>query len=388
MPQTFALKQAAAADTPVLQLCHSYGQPFLDVARQTVSLFHDLPVALTTVYLTGTADADLARATGGEEVIFLEFSSRQIRGLKRAAIASVRAICRQRGMRFAVAHRYKPIYVASHIPGLFVVGVHHAFGDYQRFSRRWYVNRRRRNLALLGVSDAVRDDVRSRLPRWPAERIETLYNRVDYIALKQSLLPRQQARQLLDIPDGSFVFANVGRLHPDKDQATLIAAFARVASELADARLLIIGKGRLQRDLQRQIEDLSLQDRVRLTGPIADASRLFSAFDGFVLSSDHEPFGMVLLEAMAAGLPIVASDCGGASEVVADTGWLFALGNVEALAERMRLVYALDTQQRALWAQRMDQRVQQLFTLEAGARTFRNFAFVQPYLPAAADDSP
>jgi glycosyltransferase involved in cell wall biosynthesis len=158
-------------------------------------------------------------------VIFLEFSSRQIRGLKRAAIAQVRSICQQRGIRFAIAHRYKSVYVASHVPGVFVVGVHHAFGDYQRFSRRWYVDHQRQSLALLGVSDAVRDDVRSSLPRWSSQHIETLYNRVDFVAMKRALLPRQQARQQLGIAGDAFVFANVGRLHPDKDQKTLIAAF-------------------------------------------------------------------------------------------------------------------------------------------------------------------
>jgi glycosyltransferase involved in cell wall biosynthesis len=380
MAQIFSLHAPSADNTHVLQLCHGYGQPFLDVARQTVSLFRGKAVTVTTVYLTGVADAALAHATGGDEVIFLEFSSRQIRGLKRAAIAQVRSICRQRGIRFAIAHRYKSVYVASHVPGVFVVGVHHAFGDYQRISRRWYVDRRRGRLALLGVSDAVRNDVRSSLPRWSPQRIETLYNRVDFAAMKRSLLPRQQARQQLGIADDAFVFANVGRLHPDKDQKTLIKAFARVAKELDGAQLLIIGKGRLEQDLRRQIDSLGLQQRVHLTGPIADASRLYSAFDGFLLSSDHEPFGMVLLEAMAAGLPIVASDCGGGREVVGDSGLLFPLGDDVALAEGMRTLYQLAAAQRATWANRMDQQVERLFTLEAGARVFWQLPFVRQHL--------
>ena len=387
MAQTFSLHTPSADHTHVLQLCHGYGQPFLDVARQTVSLFRGKAVSVTTVYLTGVADEFLAQATGGDEVIFLEFSSRQIRGLKRAAIAQVRSICRQRGIRFAIAHRYKSVYVASHVPGVFVVGVHHAFGDYQRSSRRWYADRRRGRLALLGVSDAVRDDVRSSLTRWSPQHIETLYNRVDYTAMKRALLPRQQARQQLGIADDTFVFANVGRLHPDKDQKTLIAAFARIAKELDRAQLLIIGKGRLEQDLRRQIDGLGLQQRVHLTGPIPDASRLYSAFDGFLLSSDHEPFGMVLLEAMAAGLPIVASDCGGGREVVGDSGLLFPLGNDAALAQGMGTLYQLGSSQRADWAKRMDQRVERLFTLEAGAREFWRLPFVQQHLTVGDGDS-
>ncbi len=380
MTVEYTLNKLAPGAVPILQLCHGYGAPFTDVARQTVSLFRGSGVSVTTVYLTGAADESVARSTGGDEVIFLEFSSRQIRGLKRAAIAAVGSICRQRSIRFAIAHRYKSIYVASHIAGVFVVGVHHAFGDYRRRSRRWYVNRRRQRLALLGVSNAVRDDVRASLPGWLPGRIETLYNRVDYTAMRRDLLPRREARQRLDITDEEFVFANVGRLHPDKDQKTLIDAFARVAGELPDARLLILGKGRLRQSLQEQIDALGLQQRVCLTGPVTDASKLFAAFDGFVLSSDHEPFGMVLLEAMAAGLPIVASDCGGASEVVGDSGLLFPLADVEALAGAMRTLYQLDATQRGEWAAAMDARVEGLFTLEAGAEVFRNFPFVREHL--------
>lgn len=386
MAQHFSLQAGNSDNIQVLQLCHGYDQPFLDVARQWISLFQGKAVTITTVYLTGTADESLARDTGGNEVIFLEFSSRQIRGLKRAAIAQVRDICEQRGIRFAIAHRYKPIFVASHVPGVFVVGVHHAFGDYQRFSRRWYVNRKRDSLALLGVSDAVRDDVRSSLPRWSPNRIETLYNRVDYAALKRDLLPRQQARQQLGIAEDSYVFANVGRLHPDKDQRTLIAAFARVAQQLDRAQLLIIGRGRLQQELQQQIDALGLQQRVHLTGPIPDASRLYSAFDGFLLSSDHEPFGMVLLEAMAAGTPIAATNCGGGCEVLGDSGVLFPLGDDAALADAMRTLYGLDQAQRQHWGQRMDQRVEDLFTLTAGARVFWSLPFVQQHLSPGGSD--
>ena len=72
-----------------------------------------------------------------------------------------------------------------------------------------------------------------------------------------------------------------------------------------------------------------------LLGKIPLARQYFKAFDCFVLASDHEPFGMVLLEAMAANLPIISSDCGGAPEVVGDTGLLFELGNDENKPKRM-----------------------------------------------------
>jgi glycosyltransferase involved in cell wall biosynthesis len=68
---------------------------------------------------------------------------------------------------------------------------------------------------------------------------------------------------------------------------------------------------------------------------VPHARRYFRAFDIFALSSDHEPFGMVLLEAMAANVPLVSTNCGGAREIVEGLGQLFALGNAEQLAEAL-----------------------------------------------------
>ncbi|MBF4212284.1 glycosyltransferase, partial [Pseudomonas donghuensis] len=87
-------------------------------------------------------------------------------------------IAAERNFAFCIAHRFKPIYVALLGTGLPVIGVHHAFGDYQRKGRRLFANLFSKRLSLLGVSDAVRDDMRRCLPQWPAERIQTLYNRI------------------------------------------------------------------------------------------------------------------------------------------------------------------------------------------------------------------
>ncbi len=75
-----------------------------------------------------------------------------------------------------------------------------------------------------------------------------------------------------------------------------------------------------------------MTESVRFLGQVAGGRRYFKAFDLFALSSDHEPFGMVLLEAMAAGVPVIGTDCGGGREVVQGVGELFPLGDAAALA--------------------------------------------------------
>jgi glycosyltransferase involved in cell wall biosynthesis len=381
MARYFNLRDTRTSRPRVMQVCHGYGQPFLDVANQYVRLFDHSPYAVTTVYLTGVANAEVASMTGGDEVIFLEYSSRQIRGLKLGAIIWLWYLCRKRGVHFVLAHRYKAIYTASRVPGVFVVGVHHAFGDYRRSARTRFANKRRKDIALLGVSDAVRDDLRASLPALHYSQIATLHNRVDFPAIKQSLLSRKAAREHLGINDETYAFVNVGRLHPDKDQRTLIDAFALVADELPNAHLFIVGEGRLRDDLQGQIDALQLQRRITLMGPIPRVVRLFHAFDSFVLSSDQEPFGMVLLEAMAAGLPVGLTDCGGGPEVTGDTGFLYPRGDRAALAKVLLQLHGLSEEERRDLGCSMEARVEQRFSSDMAEGTFWKFPFVTSQLP-------
>lgn len=160
-----------------------------------------------------------------------------------------------------------PIYIALLATGLPVIGVHHAFGDYQRRSRKLFAHLFRKRLSLLGVSDAVRDDMRKCLPTWPTGRISTLYNRIDIDAVQASQLPVLQAREALGLSIDGFIVGNVGRLHPDKDQATLIRGFANALPELpTDSQLVILGKGRLEQDLKELARELGIAEQVKFLG--------------------------------------------------------------------------------------------------------------------------
>lgn len=359
------------SDLRVLQFCHGYDGPFLDCARQYASLFEGRGYKVTTVFLTGKANAQVAAGCASDEVLFLEFSSKAVRGLKLGAIRALRKIAAERRFRFCIAHRFKPIYVALLGTGLPVIGVHHAFGDYQRKGRRLFANLFRKRLSLLGVSDAVRDDMRRCLAQWPHERIQTLYNRIDVEALQASLVPRDEARRALGLDAQAWIVGNVGRLHPDKDQATLLRGFAEALPGLpANARLVVLGKGRLEDTLKAQAAELGIAERVDFLGQVPDARRYFQAFDVFALSSDHEPFGMVLLEAMVAGVPLLATACGGAREVVEGVGVLFPLGDVGQLAQGLKHMAGLSDDQRRECAQLMLQRLRERFSDAAVRQAF------------------
>ncbi|GAB7530777.1 glycosyltransferase [Pseudomonas sp. 3A(2025)] len=359
------------AERHVLQFCHGYDGPFLDCARQYASLFAGKGYRVTTVFLTGDYNPDVIADCGSDEVLFMQFSSSAIRGLKLGAIAALRKIAATRRFDFCIAHRFKPVYIALLATRLPVIGVHHAFGDYQRGSRRLFANLFRQRLSLLGVSDAVRDDMRKSLPKWPAERIETLYNRIDVEQLQGSQFSREDARRELKLAPDAWIVANVGRLHPDKDQATLLRGFAHVLPDLpAGSQLVILGKGRLEQSLKDLALELGIAAQVLFLGQVPDARRYFKAFDVFALSSDHEPFGMVLLEAMVAGLPLLATSCGGAKEVVEGVGVLFPLGDAEHMAQGLVHLSRLDDGQRQACAEQMLQRLQTRFSDHAVRKVF------------------
>ncbi|HET8709888.1 MAG TPA: glycosyltransferase [Spongiibacteraceae bacterium] len=354
----------------LLHVCHSYYPPFLDVARQYNALFDPSQWRITTVFLSGNADNGIIDTIGGDEVIFLEKTPRQLRGLKLGLIAKLRTIAAQHNFVFAIAHRFKAIYLCTQVPGLFTFGVHHRPGGYKRWGRRWYVRWKQSQLAILGVSNFVRDDMRCDLPDFPAEKIETLYNHIDITAVRAGLLARTEARQQLGLPAASYLFGNVGRLHPDKDQATLIRAFAHHCERDPDAMLVIAGKGKLEQELKSLAQTLHIQQRVIFTGPVADAWKYFKAFDAFVLTSNKEPFGMVLLEAMAAELPVVYSACGGAIEVVGDAGLSFELGDESALAQKLEQLQRMNPLERENYRRHSEARLQSYFTDAAVREAF------------------
>jgi glycosyltransferase involved in cell wall biosynthesis len=353
----------------VLQFCHGYDGPFLDCARQYARLFCDTPYKVTTVYLTGAPNDEAIQKSASNEVIFLNYRSVEIRGLKWQAIRDIHRITAARNFSFCIAHRFKPIYIVLLATRLPVIGVHHAFNDYQRLTRRIFAHIFRRRLALLGVSNAVRDNIRASLPSWPQGRIETLYNRIDIEKVQSEQFPREMARAALELPQNAWVLGNVGRLHPDKDQTTLIRAFACALPQLPSGSLLaIIGSGKMETPLKALALELNIAESVRFLGQVPNARRYFKAFDVFSLSSDHEPFGMVLLEAMAAGIPLICSDCGGGREVVAGIGDLFPFKNIDILSQRIVNMVSNRTQDD--YSARAAQHLRRYFSDQAGCEAF------------------
>jgi glycosyltransferase involved in cell wall biosynthesis len=154
---------------------------------------------------------------------------------------------------------------------------------------------------------------------------------------------RAGLRSALQVSEDRFVWLAVGRFETAKDYPNMLRAFAGVRAREAQAVLVIVGQGSLQGEAEALTAELGLGGAVRFLGARSDIPAVMSAADGYVMSSAWEGMPMVLLEAAAAGLPIVATAVGGNGEVVRDgeSGFLVPARDPAALAEGMLRLMAL-----------------------------------------------
>ncbi len=168
----------------------------------------------------------------------------------------------------------------------------------------------------------------------PEERITQIYNGTD----TDSFTAVRERRE-----SNSFVIGTVGRLDPIKDQLTLLSAFALLRDRSSEGgqalSLVIVGAGEMRQQLEDFVLRHGLKSSVTLAGSSDDVAAMMRTFDVFVLPSLNEGISNTILEAMASGLPVLATNAGGNPELVVDgvTGSLFAPGDSEGLAELIRM---------------------------------------------------
>ena len=309
----------------VVQICHDYHPPFPHICRLYGACFERDRFELETVFLRGTADSTLANNLPGK-VTFLELPAGSLSGLKLKAMYRLMRLLREKRPQLIIAHRFKPIYlsaIAAHRVGAgTVIGVAHELGMFKRPGRRWLARLLRSKLRLVGVSDFVAADLKASLPGYPADHITAIPNGIDITRATNALLPKEEARLALDIPVSAKVIGTMGRMIAKKNQALLLEAFA-VWPNKADWLLVLMGNGRLRKKLEARAQSLGIIEQTLFLGFVPEGSRYAAIFDLFVLTSRAEPFGMVLLEAMVAGVTVLGPNSGAAPEIVPDRAYVF-----------------------------------------------------------------
>ncbi len=218
---------------------------------------------------------------------------------------------------------------------------------------------------LLAVADMHRDYLRRR-EGLPADRIDVIHNGVDTTRYRPAEPgERRAARAELGIDANAVTVTHVASIKPLKRQDALVRAMAPLMQSRADVHLVFAGDGPMREHCERLARHLGIADRTHFLGIREDVERVFHASDVIALPSRTEVFPNVVLEAMAAGVPVVATDVGCVREMVADgeTAILVDEGDDAALAEALtRLVR--DAELRARFGAAARERVTRHFPIE------------------------
>ena len=149
-----------------------------------------------------------------------------------------------------------------------------------------------------------------------------------------AFLAKDEARAQLRLPQHVFVFGTVAGFYKTKGLDILIEAVAKLDSKIRDRCLfMLIGDGPERKNLELRIKNYGLGNTIKLSGKIPNASMLLKAFDAFILPSRKEGFPYSILEAMQAGLPIIAANVGGVPEALGDAGMVIKPENPQLLAQ-------------------------------------------------------
>lgn len=236
--------------------------------------------------------------------------------------------------------------------------IHTEHNMWQRYRRGTYLSNAltyRRNAAVLAVSRGVAESIR---PLGPTSRsspppVHVLIHGIDLATVRTGREARTEARARLSLGEGELVVGTVGNFTAKKDHRLLVGAVALLHAGGLGARLVLVGSGPLEDEVRREVERLGLRDAVLFTGSRSDVPELLPGFDVFALSSRHEGLPIALLEAMAAGVPPVATRVGGVPEVIEDgvSGVLVEPGDVDELAAALTGLLADPTRRSEIGSQ-------------------------------------
>lgn len=205
----------------------------------------------------------------------------------------------------------------------------------------------------------------------PATKVSVIYEAVP----GNAFLPREEClkelREKGGVPTDRKIIGNIAVLVPDKDQATLLRAAQVVTAERSDVVFVIVGGGELRDELARLRDELGLADKVYFTGYVPEAQRLMLGFDVFAMSSSHEGFCTIILDAALADIPVATTAGGGIPENVLheQTGLLVPVGDALALGRAiLRLLNEPDLSARLVRTAK--ERIRRDFSVASMARKY------------------
>lgn len=193
-------------------------------------------------------------------------------------------------------------------------------------------------------NDAVSHYIRN---KWfSGEKSICVYNGIDQSRFQFKPEVRKVMRQKFALKDDDFCLLFVGRMAEPKDIPNLLEAFAILSAKHDNVKLVLVGGGELQDEMSSLAKTKGIADRLFFEGSRSNVVDYYSMADCFVMPSAWEGFGMVLVEAMSCGLPVVTTDAGGCAEVVSDKRFIVPIKDSVALAEKIKMVMSMSPLER------------------------------------------
>ena len=273
------------------------------------------------LYLRGPVPDNGTLRMDGFDVRELPYRREELRRFRPKVVRRVRQIVKGEGVDIIHAHRHKPTVYASlsamGIKGVKVVSTVHGMNLYQTIGRRLTARLLYPMVArVVAVSEAVRKDILTCNSWYPPEKAVTIHNGIDIARYARPGASREESRRFFGLPPDGWLWGTVGRLRPVKCHDILLKAWAKGGLGRLGGSLAIAGSGDLRPQLEALAERLKIDKEVHFLGQVGDIPKFLAGLDGFVLSSQREGLCLALIEAMAAGLPVVATAAGGIPELV------------------------------------------------------------------------
>jgi glycosyltransferase involved in cell wall biosynthesis len=227
-------------------------------------------------------------------------------------------------------------FLAAKIAGVQVVYTEHSLTEEKRIREIVHSLFFRGTSMIVGVAEEIRERL-AREEGAPRGKSRVIWNGRDgdiYSVREKDFIRKK--REELGIPPEAFIIGAVGRHFPEKNYGMLLKILSSLRQEF-ETVLLMVGGGPLMDEFLRKAAEVKVRDYVFAMGDRSDAQDLYPVFDVFVLSSVREGMPLVVIEAMACGIPVVSTDVGGIRNIVQEgnTGFLVPSGDVPAMVNRI-----------------------------------------------------
>jgi len=306
---------------------------------------------VTVAYVKGEENKEVERRTAAGRVIFLKNKKIKPIGKIVPAAVSLRKILKKEKFDIVIGHWLKQGMVLGLAtlfkPSVSKYIVMHGPSNNHKFQRKLFAFFFLRNrFTYIAVSKAIRDYLLKNNWKLSSDQIITHYNTIDIRAMEKNHLPREEIRNKFGLQEKDISFVTVGWLFPRKGHIDLLKALEILDDNLPNIKMVIFGDGVLNDFLQQETWKRQLKDKVIYAGGLPDAYQYLPGFDVYVHPSHREPFGVALLEAMAAKLPIIASNVGGIPEVMGPLDTLVSPNDPQSLARAIKEYYLMSGQER------------------------------------------